>query len=156
MTYEFVIYEKRGRIAYVTLNRPEVMNALHIHAHRELSAVWDDFAGDPEVWLAILTVATLRSPFLPHAYAGFPPLWLITLLAARAGPSTRALALLIGAFAVLNFYWPIDWPIDPRLLATITTLLPQAATMAIAFWVVWRALRYGDEPSLFSRWQHPA
>jgi hypothetical protein len=93
----------------------------------------------PLVWLAILVVATLRSPFLPHAYAGFPPLWLATLLAAQAKPSTRALGLVLGAFAVLNVYWPIDWPMDPRLLATIT-LLPQAATMGIAFWVVRREL----------------
>ncbi len=100
----------------------------------------------PLVWLAILTVATLRSPFLPHAYAGFPALWLITLLAARAQPNARTLALVLGAFAVLNVYWPIDWPIDPRLLATIT-LLPQAALMAIAFWVAWRALRYAGAPA---------
>jgi hypothetical protein len=100
----------------------------------------------PLVWLAILTVATLRSPFLPQAYAGFPPLWLVTLLAAHARPSTRTLALVLGAFVVLNVYWPIDWPMDPKLLATIT-FLPQAATMGIAFWVVWRALRYGAAPS---------
>ena len=29
MSYEYAIYEKRGRIAYVTINRPEMMNALH-------------------------------------------------------------------------------------------------------------------------------
>jgi hypothetical protein len=93
----------------------------------------------PLVWLAVLTLATLRSPFLPHAYAGFPPLWLATLLAARAQPSTRTLALVVGAFSVLNVYWPIDWPMDPRLLATIT-LLPQAATIAITFWVASRVI----------------
>jgi alpha-1,2-mannosyltransferase len=101
----------------------------------------------PLVWLAILTVATLRSPFLPHAYAGFPALWSMTLLAARAQPSARTLAFGLGACAVLNIYWPVDWPIDPRLLATIT-LFPQAAIMAIAFWVVWRALRYKSAPAV--------
>ena len=101
----------------------------------------------PLVWLAVLTLATLRSPFLPHAYAGFPPLWLATLLAAQARPSTRTLALVIGAFAVLNVYWPIDWPIDPRLLATIF-LLPQAATIAIAFWVVSRFTRRSSSSTL--------
>ena len=55
------IYEKRGRIAYVTLNRPEVMNALHLEAHLELAAIWEDFRDDPEVWVAILTGAGERA-----------------------------------------------------------------------------------------------
>ena len=55
MSYRFATYEKRGRIAYVTLNRPEVMNALHLEAHLELAEIWDDFRDDPDVWVAILT-----------------------------------------------------------------------------------------------------
>jgi dehydration protein DpgD len=47
MSYEFATYEKRGRIAYVTLNRPEVMNALHLEAHVELKEIWEDFRDDP-------------------------------------------------------------------------------------------------------------
>ena len=54
---EHVRYEKKGRIAYVTMNRPEVMNALHPPANEELSQVWDDYAADPDVWVAILTGA---------------------------------------------------------------------------------------------------
>ncbi len=57
MELEFIRYEKRNRIAYVTINRPEVMNALHPPANDELSRVWDDFAADPETWVAILTGA---------------------------------------------------------------------------------------------------
>jgi enoyl-CoA hydratase/carnithine racemase len=55
MSYRFAAYEKRGRIAYVTLNRPEVMNALHLEAHLELAEIWEDFRDDPDVWVAILT-----------------------------------------------------------------------------------------------------
>jgi len=55
--YEFVKYEKQGRIARITINRPEVMNALHPPANEELSAIWDDFADDPECWVAVLTGA---------------------------------------------------------------------------------------------------
>ena len=55
MSYRFATYEKRGRIAYVTLNRPEVMNALHLEAHLELAEIWEDFRDDPDVWVAILT-----------------------------------------------------------------------------------------------------
>ena len=37
MPYEFINYEKKGRIAYVTINRPERLNALHPPANQELS-----------------------------------------------------------------------------------------------------------------------
>ena len=57
MKLEFVKYEKRGRIAYITLNRPEVMNALHPPCHEELDRVFNDFAADAESWVAILTGA---------------------------------------------------------------------------------------------------
>lgn len=55
MTDEFVRFEKRGRVAWVTLNRPEVMNALHPPCHDRLDAIWDEFATDPELWVAVLT-----------------------------------------------------------------------------------------------------
>jgi len=61
MSYEFVKYEKQGRIARITINRPEVMNALHPAANQELSDIWDDFAGDPECWVAIVTGAGERA-----------------------------------------------------------------------------------------------
>src|SRR6185436_4585068 len=50
-------YEKKGRIAYITINRPEVMNALHPPANQELSQAFDDFAADAESWVAIITGA---------------------------------------------------------------------------------------------------
>jgi enoyl-CoA hydratase/carnithine racemase len=61
MELEFVRYEKRDRVARVTINRPDVMNALHPPASDELSRVWDDFAADPEVWVAIFTGAGERA-----------------------------------------------------------------------------------------------
>jgi enoyl-CoA hydratase/carnithine racemase len=61
MTYEFITYEKRGRIAVVTLNRPDSMNALHLEAHLELKDAWEDYRDDPEVWVAILTGAGERA-----------------------------------------------------------------------------------------------
>jgi enoyl-CoA hydratase/carnithine racemase len=45
----------------VTLNRPERMNALDEHSHRELIEIFDDFAGDPDAWLAIITGAGERA-----------------------------------------------------------------------------------------------
>jgi crotonobetainyl-CoA hydratase/dehydration protein DpgD len=52
---EFCRYEKKGHVAYITITRPEVMNALHPPASVELSGVWDDFAADDDAWLAVFT-----------------------------------------------------------------------------------------------------
>jgi len=52
-----VLYEKRDRLAIVTINRPEAMNAIDPETHRELIDVWTDVRDDPDVWVAILTGA---------------------------------------------------------------------------------------------------
>lgn len=52
-----VIYEKQGRIAWVTLNRPEALNALDDELNGELWQVWSDFNQDEALDLAILTGA---------------------------------------------------------------------------------------------------
>ena len=57
MGYEFIKYEKKDRVACITINRPEVMNSLHPPANQELSAAFDDFDADPDTWVAILTGA---------------------------------------------------------------------------------------------------
>ena len=49
-----VDYKKQGRVAYVTLNRPAVLNAMNLEMHRQLLAVWEDFNNDSEVWVAVL------------------------------------------------------------------------------------------------------
>jgi enoyl-CoA hydratase len=52
-----VLYEKRNRIGYVTLNRPEALNALDDDTNAELWSVWHDFAKDESLDVAILTGA---------------------------------------------------------------------------------------------------
>lgn len=54
---EPVILEKRDRIAWVTLNRPEARNALDDGLNDALWAVWEEFAADAAVDVAILTGA---------------------------------------------------------------------------------------------------
>ena len=61
MSYEYVIYEKKNRIAYVTINRPEVMNAMNTATHVELREIWEDFRDDADAWVAILTGAGDRA-----------------------------------------------------------------------------------------------
>src|SRR5438270_6086939 len=52
-----VLYEKRDRIAYVTLNRPEARNAVDPETHELLWSIWEDFRDDDSVDVAILTGA---------------------------------------------------------------------------------------------------
>src|SRR3954452_12053736 len=50
-----VLYEKRDRIAYLTLNRPEAKNAIDPETHELLWRKWEDFRDDDSVDVAILT-----------------------------------------------------------------------------------------------------
>src|SRR6476469_4280201 len=52
-----VIYEKRDRIAYVTINRPEARNAIDPDVHELMIEAWEDFRDDDTVDVAILTGA---------------------------------------------------------------------------------------------------
>jgi len=58
---EFCTTELDGHILTVTINRPEVMNSLHPPANFELEQVFNEFANDPEQWVAILTGAGDRA-----------------------------------------------------------------------------------------------
>ena len=61
MTYQFITYAKRDHIAWVEINRPEVMNAVHLPTDEELFQVWQDFDADPELRVAILSGAGERA-----------------------------------------------------------------------------------------------
>ena len=52
-----VIYEKRGHLAHVTLNRPEVHNCIDVETSGALLAVWEEVKRDRDVRVAILTGA---------------------------------------------------------------------------------------------------
>ena len=54
---KFCSTEREGRLLVVTIERPEVYNALHPMANQELSDAFDAFAADPELWVAIVTGA---------------------------------------------------------------------------------------------------
>jgi len=61
VSYQYAIYEKKDHIAYVTFNRPEVLNALHYDAHLELGEIFNDFNNDDDAWVAIVTGAGERA-----------------------------------------------------------------------------------------------
>uniref|UniRef100_A0A2A4Z027 Enoyl-CoA hydratase n=1 Tax=OCS116 cluster bacterium TaxID=2030921 RepID=A0A2A4Z027_9PROT len=59
--YDFCVVQKDGHLTIITMNRPEVMNALHYEADLELNDVFDDFRDDPSQWVAIITGAGDRA-----------------------------------------------------------------------------------------------
>ena len=58
---KFCRAERDGHLLVVTLDRPDVMNALHRAASDELDEVWRMYETDPELRVAILTGAGDRS-----------------------------------------------------------------------------------------------
>ena len=52
-----ILYENRGRVALITINRPESRNAINREVREGLTAAWARFANDGEARVAILTGA---------------------------------------------------------------------------------------------------
>ena len=59
--FEFIRYDATDHVAWLTLNRPEVMNALHAPAHEECARALDTFEEDPAAWVLIITGAGDRA-----------------------------------------------------------------------------------------------
>jgi crotonobetainyl-CoA hydratase len=55
MKTEFCLVEKANHVMTVRLNRPERLNALHPPANAELGQVFDAFAADDDLWVAVIT-----------------------------------------------------------------------------------------------------
>lgn len=55
MDFETIVYERKGPVAYVTLNRPEKLNAMNDTLHRELAEAWAAFRDDESLLVAILS-----------------------------------------------------------------------------------------------------
>jgi enoyl-CoA hydratase/carnithine racemase len=74
--------EKVGRIAYITLNRPEAMNAIDLPMHEALWAIWTEFKDDDALDLAIVTGAKGEHPDTDEAFCAgadlktHVPMWL--------------------------------------------------------------------------------
>jgi enoyl-CoA hydratase len=61
MAYENLLYEKRDQIAFLTFNRPKVLNALNRKTMEELSQILADAREDSSVRVLILTGAGEKS-----------------------------------------------------------------------------------------------
>ena len=57
-TYEHLLFERKDNgILFITINRPEVLNATNDRLHWELTQVWLDVDKDPETRVAVITGA---------------------------------------------------------------------------------------------------
>lgn len=75
------------------------------------------------VWIALLGLAALRSPFVPDDYALFPAIWLWTLVAASMVPTARRIALMGAAWLALALVmpWSLATPAQITLLLAVST-----------------------------------
>lgn len=49
-----VLYEKKGRVVYITLNRPHVLNAMDGDMVVQLNDAWKAFSRDDDAWVAVV------------------------------------------------------------------------------------------------------
>ena len=59
--YEHLLYEQRGPVTIITIDRPERMNAIGPRTHHELVDAWERFRRDDEALVAVLTGAGERA-----------------------------------------------------------------------------------------------
>ena len=93
-----LLVEKRDRIAYLTLNRPEAKNAIDPELHELLWEAWEDFRDDDSVDVAILTGAgdafcagaDLKT-YIPPIIHEATPRWVRDNVATGLGGLTRGL-----------------------------------------------------------------
>ncbi len=95
---ETIRYDKRDRVAFVMLNRPDARNAIDPAMHDELCRIWSDFRDDDEVDVAILSGAgdtfcagaDLRT-FVPANYVDATPSRVREIVDLGLGGLTRGL-----------------------------------------------------------------
>jgi E-phenylitaconyl-CoA hydratase len=56
-----LFFDIQDRIATITINRPEVMNAMDPETYKELSDAWIEVRDNPDIWAAVITGAGTKS-----------------------------------------------------------------------------------------------
>src|ERR1700731_317126 len=168
--YRFCTVEDEGRIRIVTINRPEVMNALHSEAHWECDRVWNEFPADPELWVGIITgagerafsagndlkvqAAGRRRPNGPSGFAGithrfdlFKPLIAAVNGVAMGGGFETALACDI-IIAAENAVFAVPEPRVGLIAGGGTHRLPRAIPQKLALGMILTGRRVSAEEGL--------
>ncbi|MEK7714842.1 MAG: enoyl-CoA hydratase-related protein, partial [candidate division NC10 bacterium] len=152
-----VRYQKKGHIAYVTIDNPEHENCLEERVDRDLWKVWRDFRDDPKLYVAILTGAGQKS-----FCAGSDLRYYVETISKRSPEWNRRRALegpnLGGITKGINVWKPIIGAINGYCLAGGMELA-MACDVRIAadhakFGVVNRRWSVGAESGLTQRLPH--
>lgn len=53
--YDYILFEVRDHVAWITLNRPDVLNAMHPPMAEELCDAWERVRDDDDIWVGVLT-----------------------------------------------------------------------------------------------------
>ena len=106
--YQHISYTQDGRVVLVTIQRPEVRNALNTQAHLELDRAWRRFEEDDSAWVAILTgagdQAFCAGADLKEARGGSPPLYWMTHKPGGFGGLTERFSMSKLVIAAVNGY----------------------------------------------------
>lgn len=119
--YKNLIVSVEDGIATVTLNRPEVLNAVNVELHADLEYVWNDLNIDPDVRAVIIT----------GAGKAFSAGGDVKLMASRAGTEaglTHAMNIAACARRVFNGILELQHPLIAAINGDLTGL---GATIAL-------------------------
>ena len=100
-----VRYEPQGKVAYITLDRPDALNTFDRAMHIELHDAWSAFRDDPELWVAVVTGAGDRAFSAdPRPSTGVGPMY----SSARFIPPTMAHRS--STTTILRWLRRLAWP----------------------------------------------
>lgn len=94
------------------------------------------------VWISLLGLSALRSPFVPDDYGLFPALWVWCLLAASATASAARIAGLAALWLAFALVMPFSLA-EPGQLPLLLTISTASQLLALGLWL-WASLRPRD------------
>ncbi len=89
-SYETLLLERRGRVAVITINRPDKMNALNIQTRQEGAAALDELRDDEEVRVVVITGAGPKSFVAGADISEFAGRTAPVMTTTRTSPSSRS------------------------------------------------------------------
>lgn len=90
-----------------------------------------------QIWMGLLALAALQSPFVPDAYGLTASIWLWALIMPRLWQRASGIALGVALWLVLSFVMPNDGPLfHPGIARLAVTTFIQCVALALAGYAV--------------------